>query len=258
MQNNIFPGLYVGQNLIKLDRVSSTNDYLKEQLSNFKPLDEGSAIMTIDQYSGKGQRGNTWQSQPGKNLTISIVFYPTFLAIEDQFLLNVCFSLGLTNWLQSTLRQSVKVKWPNDIMVDQQKICGILIENQVKKSSISSSIIGIGVNINQTNFGTELTQRVCSMKGMLGQEDDLSIDQLLPSLFQHLQMQYELLKKGAHSELLKAYNTTLMWQGELRPFLIDDVEVQGKIVEVRKDGLLHVDFGKAIRTFQMKEISHKL
>jgi len=248
----------VGQNLIKLDRVSSTNDYFKEQLSNFKPLEEGSAIMTIDQYSGKGQRGNTWLSQPGKNLTISFVFYTSFLKITDQFLLNVCFSLGLTNWLQSILKLPVKVKWPNDIMVHQRKICGILIENQLKSGSLRSSVVGLGINVNQTNFGPELSERVCSIKGLLDATEDFNIDDLLPGLFYHLQVQYELLRAGEHQQLMDSYNASLMWFGEIRPFLIDGLEVIGKIDKVEKDGLLHVAFGQTVRTFQLKEISHKL
>lgn len=78
MQNNTFLRLYMGLNLIKLDRVASTNDYLREQLSNFKPLDEGSAIMATEQFQGKGQRGNIWRSEPGKNLTLSLLLYPSF------------------------------------------------------------------------------------------------------------------------------------------------------------------------------------
>lgn len=258
MQNNTFLRLYMGLNLIKLDRVASTNDYLREQLSNFKPFAEGSAIMATEQFQGKGQRGNIWRSEPGKNLTLSILLYPSFLAISKQFFLNVAISLGIAKWLQTQTNAQITVKWPNDIMANQQKICGILIENQIKKDSISSSIIGMGININQTDFPSEISHKVCSLKKLLQKPDDICIESLLPELFYYLETQYDRLKAGDGTELLKDYNSILMWRGEKHNFLIDNVTVEGTITEVDKEGQLWVDFGKKLISFNLKEIAYQL
>ncbi|WP_115170199.1 biotin--[acetyl-CoA-carboxylase] ligase [Sphingobacterium spiritivorum] len=248
----------MGLNLIKLDRVASTNDYLREQLSNFKPLAEGSAIMATEQFQGKGQRGNIWRSEPGKNLTLSILLYPSFLDISKQFFLNVVISLGIAKWLQAQTKAQITVKWPNDIMANQQKICGILIENQIKKDSISSSITGMGININQTDFPAEISHKVCSLKNLLQKPDDMCIESLLPELFYHLETQYDRLKAGDGAELLKDYNSILMWRGEKHNFLIDNVKVEGTITEVDKEGQLWVDFGKKVVSFNLKEIAYQL
>ncbi|MGY5255076.1 biotin--[acetyl-CoA-carboxylase] ligase [Sphingobacterium spiritivorum] len=248
----------MGLNLIKLDRVASTNDYLREQLSNFKPLDEGSAIMATEQFQGKGQRGNIWRSDPGKNLTLSLLLYPSFLEVSKHFFLNVVISLGIAKWLQSQTTAQISVKWPNDIMANQKKVCGILIENQIKKDSFSSSIIGMGININQTDFPDEISHKVCSLKKLLQKPDDISIDNLLPELFYYLETQYERLKAGDDTELLKDYNSMLMWRGEKHNFLIDNVKVEGTITEVDKDGQLWVDFGKKVVSFNLKEIAYQL
>ena len=258
MQNNTFLRLYMGLNLIKLDRLASTNDYLREQLSNFKPLAEGSAIMATEQFQGKGQRGNIWRSEPGKNLTLSILLYPSFLAISKQFFLNVAISLGIAKWLQTQTKAQITVKWPNDIMANEQKICGILIENQIKKDSISSSIIGMGININQTDFPAEISHKVCSLKKLLQKSDDICIENLLPELFYYLETQYDRLMAGDGTELLKDYNSILMWRGEKHNFLIDNVKVEGTITEVDKEGQLWVDFGKKLLSFNLKEIAYQL
>lgn len=258
MQNNTFLRLYMGLNLIKLDRVASTNDYLREQLSNFKPLDEGSAIMATEQFQGKGQRGNIWRSEPGKNLTLSLLLYPSFLEVSKQFFLNVAISLGIAKWLQTQTTAQISVKWPNDIMANQKKVCGILIENQIKKDSFSSSIIGMGININQTDFSDEISHKVCSLKKLLQKPDDISIDNLLPELFYYLETQYDRLKAGDNTELLKDYNSMLMWRGEKHNFLIDNVKVEGTITEVDEDGQLWVDFGKKLVSFNLKEIAYQL
>ncbi|UZJ65344.1 hypothetical protein OKW96_03830 [Sphingobacterium sp. KU25419] len=101
MQNNTFSGLIIGQNVITVDRVSSTNDYFKDNLSKFKPQDEGSAILAVEQYAGKGQRGNMWITEPGKNIITSILVYPHFLKIDEQFALSCAICLGIMKWLKT-------------------------------------------------------------------------------------------------------------------------------------------------------------
>ncbi len=138
-------------NIIKLDAIESTNDYLKSAVFNNTQV-----AYTYNQFKGKGQRGNKWMSEPGKNLAFSIKIYPKNIDIKDQFKINVIFSLLILNTLKSLQIPDIKIKFPNDIMSGNKKICGILIEFKVKGSEIDNIIIGFGLNVNQENFG-ELT-----------------------------------------------------------------------------------------------------
>ncbi|RZP06617.1 MAG: biotin--[acetyl-CoA-carboxylase] ligase [Flavobacteriales bacterium] len=138
-------------NIIKLDAIESTNDYLKSAVFNNTQV-----AYTYNQFKGKGQRGNKWMSEPGKNLAFSIKIYPKNIDIKDQFKINVIFSLLILNTLKALQIPDIKIKFPNDIMSGNKKICGILIELKVKGSEIDNIIIGFGLNVNQENFG-ELT-----------------------------------------------------------------------------------------------------
>ncbi|HAE68131.1 MAG TPA: biotin--[acetyl-CoA-carboxylase] ligase [Sphingobacterium sp.] len=253
MQNNTFSGESLRQTLIVLDEIGSTNDYLKSQLSNFKPLAEGTAILAEEQFQGKGQRGSSWVSEPGKNLTTSILLKPHFLPIAEQFALSATIAIATVNWLKSKTEQPVAVKWPNDIYVNSKKITGILIENKLKGSKIDHAIIGIGVNINQINFdtATTITSLAC-----LTDRQDYNIKELAQELFQVIQQEYlNLYKEGAQYQLNR-YNALLFWRGEERPFLVDGIKKTGIIQQVSNDGKLLVLLEDTLREFDIKEITH--
>ena len=134
-------------NIIKLDAIESTNDYLKSAGFNNTQV-----VYTFNQYKGKGQRGSKWMSEPGKNLAFSIKIFPKNFDIKDQFKINMIFSLLIFNTLKSLQIPDIKIKFPNDIMSGNKKICGILIELKVKGNEIDNIIIGFGLNVNQENF----------------------------------------------------------------------------------------------------------
>ena len=137
--------------IIKLDATHSTNLYLKK-LSVEKQLEDFTIVVTENQFEGRGQRGAVWQSEKGKNLTFSIFKRIGDLAIRHQFAIGMCTALAVYNCLDEYGVPDLRVKWPNDIMSGQKKICGILIENTFASGIIKSAIIGIGLNANQTNF----------------------------------------------------------------------------------------------------------
>ena len=137
--------------IIKLDAIDSTNDYLKA-LANDKPLDNFTTVVAQNQSKGRGQMGTQWQSEPDKNLTMSILFKEVLTDKVDIFYLNAAVALTLIRVLESLNISKVTVKWPNDIMADAKKVGGILIENSIKSDGTIRSIIGIGLNVNQTDF----------------------------------------------------------------------------------------------------------
>jgi len=172
LQNNTFSGLFVGQNLVTLTEVDSTNNFLKQTLANSTPLTEGTVIMAESQYAGRGQQQNKWHSEPGKNLTISILLKPAFLPVTQQFNLNLAISVGIINALIPVLGTGVKIKWPNDVYFNDKKLGGVLIENIIQGQIIKNSIVGIGLNVNQTEFA-DWVPNPTSVKQILQKDYDL-------------------------------------------------------------------------------------
>lgn len=254
MQNNTFSGLIIGQNVITIDRVASTNDYFKENLSKFTPQDEGSAILAVEQFAGKGQRGNSWSSEPGKNIITSILVFPNFLKINDQFALSCAISLGIFNWIKTKTDKKVQVKWPNDIYVDDKKIAGVLIENSIKGNKIATSVIGIGININQTVFDTP--EHITSLQSINKRDIPYAIPTLAHELYQFLDTEYKRLINQEHAQQLVEFNQHLFQRNELKKYSINEIEVEGKIIQVLPNGLLQLLIHTEIKEFNLQEIRH--
>ena len=158
-----------------LDTVDSTNRAVREAISR---LDNLSVVAAHGQTAGRGQGTHTWHSLPGQNLTFSLLFRPNNLETDDIILITCGTTLGIRDYL---LGQGVpsRIKWPNDIWVGERKICGILIENRLDGKRVTESIIGIGLNINQTDWPADLPNPV-SLKEITGKDYDLDAE--LPSL----------------------------------------------------------------------------
>jgi len=143
--------LFIGQIIQYLPSCQSTNDEASALIAQSNP-NEGFLIVTDNQMAGRGQRGNQWEAKSGQNLTFSLILKPSFLNATEQFWLNMAISLGIYDTLLPLVGDRLRIKWPNDIYVDTQKLGGILIENTLHGYSIAWSVVGIGLNINQTEF----------------------------------------------------------------------------------------------------------
>ena len=152
-----------------IDQTQSTNSELAARANR---LPNGHAIMALRQTAGRGQRGNTWESQPGMNITLSLLIRPESLDVRHQFSLSEAVALGVVRTL-SLYGITATVKWPNDIYVDNRKICGILIENTLEATRIARSIAGIGLNVNQRRFTSDAPNPI-SIWQLLGREHDIS------------------------------------------------------------------------------------
>ena len=252
LQSNTILGLFVGQNVITLRAVDSTNEYLKGELSKSTPFAEGTVIMAVNQFDGRGQKGASWHSQPGKNLTFSLLLTPTFLSPKHQFRLTIAISLALVQWLEALLSRPVKIKWPNDIYVDGKKIAGILIENSIKGQTWKVAVVGIGINVNQTLFPPEIADRTCSIKQFL--HTDSNIPELLSDLCCYLEDAYRTLGSGGHITQRAKYHQHLYRLGESHPFLVDGVRVIGRLHGVTEEGRLLIDFNGHVVDFDIKEL----
>ena len=253
MQSNTFSGLFEGQNVITLQRIPSTNDYLKEALSKSTPLPEGTVILAVDQYDGRGQKGTVWQSEPGKNLTFSMLLVPSFLDPKQQFVLTAAISLAVARWLEMLTHVAVKIKWPNDIYIANQKIGGILIENILKGKTWKSAVVGIGINVNQTSFPPSIQKQTTSVKQILHR--DCQIPDLLADLCSYIEREYVALKSGHSDTTLADYRQQLYRLDELHLYSVDGITVSGILRGVSETGRLRIDFNGHLADFDIKEIA---
>lgn len=251
MQNNTFSGLFVGQNLIRLKEVDSTNTFLKDALSKSTPFLEGTVILAEKQFAGRGQSGNTWQSEPGKNLTFSILLNPSFLQVDQQFELNKAVSLALNDVLSKYFNESAAIKWPNDLYIHHQKIGGMLIENIVQGNRIKHAIVGIGLNVNQSQFPDNL-KNISSFRQELHQDYDLMV--ILNEICNSVEARYLQLRSGAFDKLNQEYLNKLYLIHKWSLFKFDKRIESGKIIGVNSIGQLVLETTEGQRLFNNKEI----
>lgn len=251
MQNNIFSALFVGQNLVELKQVDSTNTFLKNLLSKSTPVPEGTVIMAEDQFAGRGQRDNTWHAQPGKNLTFSILLNPGFLSVQQQFDLTRAVSLGVYDALYPLLRDSLRIKWPNDIYYQNNKFGGMLIENILQGNRIKHSIIGIGLNVNQEEFHPSATNAT-SIKKILQRDYDLKT--ILAQICNKVEGYYLQLRMGRFAQMRELYQSRLYRLNEEHLFKSNGETFKGVIKNVTDEGLLIVHTGAGERLYNLKEI----
>lgn len=240
--------------IVKVDCVDSTNSFARQL--NPKP-EENILIITREQTAGKGQRGNSWEAEPGKNLTFSILYHPENLPANEQFLLSSALSLGICDFLKDYLApEKVKIKWPNDIYVDDRKICGILIENSLSGKNIQWSILGVGLNINQKTFLSDAPNPV-SLANLTGKEFDL--DRMTVRLAEILEHRFSLLENPiTRKEIMPEYLHNLWrFQSIARYRLPDGEEFTGRITDVAEDGVITIARGDGcILKFLFKEVQY--
>jgi len=240
--------LFLGHNLVFVPACHSTNS-LALQLCQQAVVPEGTVVITENQTAGRGQRGNSWEAQPGLNLTLSIIIRPGFMAVADQFYFNLITSLAVQDYLKSCVQSKPVVKWPNDILVDGEKICGILIENQLHGNRFASVVMGIGLNINQQQF-TSAT--ATSLSRITGKQYNLQTE--FEKLLQYVEARYLQLKSSKYEELKQAYLANLYRLGEAHPFEIKGMKVMGTITGIDAAGQLLVSIDGEVRAFGIKEI----
>jgi BirA family biotin operon repressor/biotin-[acetyl-CoA-carboxylase] ligase len=244
--------LFTGQKIIETHTVDSTNNYAKNLLSTGRPP-EGTAVLAHTQESGRGQMGNTWASEPGKNLTVSYVFYPSFLEAAKQFYLNMAVALAVKDCCELLLEDEVKIKWPNDIYHHDKKIAGILIENSISGNNLTSSVVGVGLNINQTSFPESLPNP-SSLHLITGKE--FVVAEVLNHLSHFLEKYYLQLRQQHFNFLDKAYTVALYRYQQTHEFRHGDKLLRGEVNGVTKEGKLILYSNGKEHRFAFKEVEY--
>ena len=238
--------------IIKLDAIDSTNSFLKELAQN-SILENFTIVTTNKQENGRGQQVSKWISEPFKNLTFSIFIKHKDLKIEHQKFLNYAISLSIYNTLERKKIKKLSIKWPNDILSVNKKICGILIENNLQKNLIKSSIIGIGLNVNQTDF--KQLPNASSLKILTGRV--FNLDELLQLIQKNLKYYFKFLERGNLEFIKSAYENRLFrkdkpssfkdQQGNIFAGFIKGINDLGNLQILLEDDI--------VKVFDLKEVT---
>lgn len=228
----------LGRVRIHLSEVTSTNNYARQLLQDSLPV-EGTLITASNQTTGRGQRQHQWESAPNQNITASYILRPVFLAAERQFMLSAAVALGVHDTASRFCNHTqvqVRIKWPNDLLVGTQKIAGILIENTLRGKSIDASIVGIGLNVNQSNFPADL--KATSLAQIVGK--NFVLDEVLSELNRNLDLRYSQLKAMGFERLMEHYNALLFCRGERVLLHVNGIQELVKVLGAQNSGLLNL------------------
>ena len=224
----------IGQPFIELSEVESTNIYAMERVQANLAV-HGTTLFAHHQTGGKGQRGKSWESQPGSQIAMTVITDCSFLFLANPFPLSVMSALACHDFFSSFAPEETYIKWPNDLYWRDRKAGGILIENQIRGNIWQWSVIGIGININQTHFPESLNYAV-SLKQITGKS--YSIVEMAKTLCGCLEHRYQQLKKGCFAEQLAAYNQQLYKTGQNITLKKNKTVMNGKLKGVSATGEL--------------------
>lgn len=242
-------------NIINIPKTDSTN-IIAQQLIAKGELNEGDVIYTDRQENGIGQGKNLWESEYGKNLTFSLILEPWFLSPSNQFVLNQCISMAILDTIGFYLSKSnyeSKVKWPNDIYVNNNKIAGVLFQNFVSANVMDYAIAGIGLNVNQRQFSDSLKNPI-SLANCISIE--ISLDEIMNQLLDNISTRYSMLKADMNFALLKKeYLGSLYLYNTWSKFKDNDSVFEGKITNIDGFGRLEITTrSNIVRLYMFKEV----
>ena len=239
----------LGKEIIHLERVDSTSNYIATLLKT-KEINSGVVVLADIQDKGRGQRGTIWQSEENKNLTFSIFLKHETLSIENQTYLNQLVSIVMVELLLNKNKINAKIKWPNDILIESQKIAGILIENQIQGERIKSSIIGIGINLNQTQFSDF---NATSLKLKLGK--DIDKIEFLHKFIDSLNSKIHWIEQKNFNKIKADYLFNLWLKDVESNFESDGQTFKGIITGIDSYGRLEIHTDSKTKCFGLKEIT---
>jgi len=236
--------------IVKLHTIDSTNNYLKT-LAKEEQLEEDTLVWALEQTNGRGQMGTSWHTEASKNLTFSIFRKVKRITIDQQFYVTMAASLAVKVVLQKLLIKNIRVKWPNDILSDKQKICGILIESVIKKGQLHALIIGVGLNVNQTDLGE--VPRATSIKSQTG--INFNLEEILNMLLQQFHYYVHLLLQEDLDVIKTNYETDLFRKDKPSTFIKNEQQFVGIIKGVTPQGkLILMEEDDQINEYDLKEL----
>ena len=227
-------GQPIGDQFMELARVDSTNNYAMSKVHAGEAV-HGTVYFAHEQTMGKGQRGKSWSSSPGENITMSVVLAPAGTLPVQQFLLNMALAVAAFDFINESIGENLAIKWPNDLYWKESKLGGILIENLFRGKELMGSVAGFGINVNQTQFDERIPNPV-SFKKITGQRYDLK--ELSKTLCGHIGKRYEELKNLNEKNILSDYNSRLFKKNERVSLMKEEKKITTTIRQVNLKGQL--------------------
>ncbi len=242
---------FIGKQIYHYKTLDSTNSKAKEIISNSKPQN-GTAILTDFQTAGRGQMNTAWHSEVGKNLLVSIILKPESAPANSQFYLNKVVASSICDCLNQEYGIPALIKWPNDILVNHKKICGLLLENTIRDQYIHYSILGIGLNVNQEEFPL-FTPEATSMSIVTGEA--FSVYKILEHIAQSIEKNWQYFFENQRDYIEELYRKHLYGLDQPRDFLVQGKRKTGMIKSVDEWGRIHIHFCNGEQIFQNKEVA---
>ena len=219
---------------IILESVDSTNNYAMAMVQK-RVANSGDAVFAMEQTAGKGRRGKTWESQRGENIVLTIIEQMQWVPMHQQFRVSIATALGCFDFFSKYLKEKIKIKWPNDIFINDRKAGGILIENVVKGNLWQWAVIGIGLNINQLKFSNDKIKAI-SLRQITGETYD--VVQLSKELHQSILSRLDSLQSGEFSKLFDEYNENLFCRNQMVRLKKGNIVFETKIEGISEAGEL--------------------
>lgn len=238
--------------IIKLNAIDSTNTFLK-QLSNDEVVVDYTVVQSDFQTHGRGQRGTAWNANKGENLMISVFKEVSFLSFHKHFYISMTVALAMIKTLEKFQIPKLKVKWPNDILSENKKVCGVLIENSIKHDTFKDSIIGVGLNVNQSYF--EMLPNASSLFLLTGKKFDL--EEILHVFMEQLKQCFTVLQNRNFDTIKSDYESYLFRKNKPSTFKNEKGQMfSGYIKSVSQNGNLQVLLeDDIVKDFDLKEIT---
>lgn len=242
---------FIGKELSFMTQCHSTNDFVIEKCKN-ETINQGFLAITTNQTSGRGQRGNRWISQPNKNLTFSFILNAEKQDLEHIFKINMLICIAIVdalNNIYSADNPIFKIKWPNDIFYNKQKLGGILIEIIKDKNAENKIVVGIGLNVNQTEFDY---LNATSLANIFQTQFDLQL--VLEKIIASIESYLKLFEIPTENIIQNMYLKHLFQYNEIARYKIDNQIIEAKIVEIKNDGKIGLLIDNSIKYFEKKEL----
>lgn len=236
----------IGSQVFRFEECSSTNDVMRN-LSEINTAHHGAVVMSNFQTHGRGQAGNIWESISQKNIMLSVLVMPPSILADEQVYLNLFACLSVFDFVNAYFPNQTKIKWPNDIYVNDKKIAGLLIENSIQGTSIKNSIIGIGININQQQFENA---HAISFSVLL--KKDIELDTCRNELLVFLNKRYEELSLHLKYKLMNDYLNVLYKKEVKSMFKVGNEMLEGEIIGIDNFGRLKLKVENEIKLFAFK------